>query len=289
MLEVNVVDFDQADDQSGPMDPRSESHAEGPSSIPYLAKGKYKAFSDTEHSDKEAVDAQIHADHQLALELEHRLNEEARKSKKLAKRNRQVERELQSMKEQAANQWIMSQTASSVRKSKTPLRVGGKLGHASSRLPEKSGLRHAMQGYDGGSNDPSSSSSSSSSLDEPRDKHNGDTSSSGDDIFRHEPESDHSSDSEGMKHRKHEKRHRHRVKLNALKYHQSFLKNEPPFKYSGEVQASTFKKWCQEVHNWIKDGCLGHKRGIRQSGKYLTGKAYKFSNKIFCRKELNIH
>ena len=38
-----------------------------------------------EHSDKEAVDAQIHADHQLALELEHRLNEEAHKSKKLAK------------------------------------------------------------------------------------------------------------------------------------------------------------------------------------------------------------
>ena len=109
MLEVNVVDFDQADDQSGPMDPRSESHAEGPSSIPYLAKGKYKAFSDTEHSDKEAVDAQIRADHKLALELEHRLNEEARKSKKLAKRNRQVERELQSMKEQAANQRIMSQ------------------------------------------------------------------------------------------------------------------------------------------------------------------------------------
>ena len=103
-----------------------------------------------------------------------------------------------------------------------------------------------------------------------------DSSSSSDDIFRHEPESNHSSDPKGTKHRKHEKRHCHRVKLNALKYHQSFLKNEPPFKYGGEVQARTFKKWCQEVHSWIKDGHLGHKCGICQSGKYLTGKAYKF-------------
>ena len=174
------------------------------------------------------------------------------------------------MKEQATNPHMTSQTASSARKSRTPLGAGGRLNRASSRLPEKSGLRRAMQGYGGGGgSDPSSSSSS------PSDR-SGDGSSSGDDIFRHEPESDHSSDSEGTKRRKREKRRRHRAKLNALKYHQSFLKNEPPFKYGGEVQASTFKKWCQEVRDWIKDGCLGHRRGIRQSGKYLTGRAYKF-------------
>ncbi|KIM76139.1 hypothetical protein PILCRDRAFT_13044 [Piloderma croceum F 1598] len=255
MLEVNVVDFDQADDQSGPMDLRSESRAEGPSSIPYLDKGKYKALSDTEHSEV-GVNDQIHADHLIALELEQRLNAEARKSKKLAKKYRKVERKLQSMKEQATNQRMPSQMASSVRKSRTPLGAGGKLRPASSRLPEKSGLRRAMQGYGGSGNDPSSSSSSSSDSDNPhaggrRQDRSGDSSSSSDDIFRHEPESDHSSDSEGTKHRKHEKRRRHRAKLNALKYHQSFLKNEPPFKYGGEVQASTFKKWCQEkVPDW---------------------------------------
>jgi hypothetical protein len=73
--------------------------------------------------------------------------------------------------------------------------------------------------------------------------------------------------------------------MNALKYHQSFLKNDPPFKYNGEIQASTYKKWCQEVRDWIKDGRLGTRQGIRQSGKYLTGKAYKFFEQDILQKE----
>ena len=117
VLEVNVVDFDQANDQSGPMDPQSESSAEGPSSIPYLAKGKYKALSEMGNSEKEDVDMQICADHQLAMELEQRLKAEAHKSKKLAKKYRQAEHKLRSMQEQATNQCMTSQMASSIRKS----------------------------------------------------------------------------------------------------------------------------------------------------------------------------
>jgi len=76
-------------------------------------------------------------------------------------------------------------------------------------------------------------------------KLSGSDSPSDKDIFRHQPESDHPSDN--TKRRKREKRRRHRAKLNALKYCQSFLKNDPPSKYNGKVQASTYKKWCQEV------------------------------------------
>ena len=144
-----------------------------------------------------------------------------------------------------------------------------------------------MEGYSGKHDDPSSSSSNSSESiqppkgnnrkgGDPSDSSSNSSQSSDGNIFRQEPESDHSSDSDGTKRRKHEKHCRHRAKMNTLKYHQSFLKNDSPFKYNGEIQASTYKKWCQEVHDWIKDGHLGHKRGIHQPGKYLTGKAYKF-------------
>jgi len=146
-LEVNAVDFDQAADQSGLEDLRSDSRTEGPSTVPYLMKGKYKAFSDNEqsdHSNKSAHQAQIAVDHQIALELERRLNEEARKSKKLEKRNKQMARKMQAMEDNAKKPREPSQTVSGTRKSHTPLGIGSKPGRASSRLPEKSGLRRAM-------------------------------------------------------------------------------------------------------------------------------------------------
>jgi hypothetical protein len=62
---------------------------------------------------------------------------------------------------------------------------------------------------------------------------------------------------------------------------QSFLKQDPAFKYAGEVQASLFKKWVHKVCDWIKQGQLTMKQGIMISGKYYTGKAYKFFEKHF--------
>ena len=129
-------------------------------------------------------------------------------------------------------------------------RLGVTLGtdRASSKLPERSGLHRAMRG-DGGNSEPSDSSSSDS------DNHRGngpeDSSNSGSDesvnyngrdLFRKAPGSDHSSDSKGTKRRKSEKRKQYRAKLQEIKFQQSFLKQEPPFKYGGEVQASLFKK-----------------------------------------------
>lgn len=111
----------------------------------------------------------------------------------------------------------------------------------------------------------SSSSSSSSS-----------GSSSGGDLFREEPPSDHSSDATKKQQKNRRKHQRHCAKLNALKYQQAFIKNDPPFKYNGEIQSNTFKKWCRKLCEWIKDALLSQKKGICLSGKYLTGKAYKF-------------
>jgi hypothetical protein len=153
---------------------------------------------------------------------------------------------------------------------------------ASSKLPERSGLHRAMRG-DGGKSEPSDSSSSDS------DDHRGngpeDSSDSGSDesinyngrdLFRKAPGSDHSSDSKDTKRRKSERRKRYRAKLQEIKFQQSFLKQEPPFKYGGEVQASLFKKWVREVRSWIKRGRLSTKQGIMTSGQYCVGKAYQF-------------
>jgi hypothetical protein len=104
-------------------------------------------------------------------------------------------------------------------------------------------------------------------------------------LFRKAPESDHSSDSEGIRRRKREKHRRHRAKLQEPKYQQYFVKQDPPFKYSGKVQASLFKKWVRELRNWIKRGRLSTKQGIKLSGKYCGGKAYKLT----FRCESNMH
>jgi len=291
VLEVNVVDFAEVADESGPKfigshaESYAENRAEGTSGIPYLAKGKYKAFSEDEGPSGEVADnAQIELDYKVALELEQRLNDEHRQMRKLKKKTRQMARKLQELR--ASNiAREGSQSMPGVHKSKTPISLSDKAGRASSRLPAKSGLWRVMQGYGNRDSDLSSSSSTASEsggMQKAEREHNRakDATESGwssdENIFHQEPELDHSSDSDATKRRKREKRRRHRAKMNELKYHQSFLKNDPPFKYNGEVQASTFKKWCQEIRDWIKDGRLGNRRGIRQSGKYLTGRAYKF-------------
>jgi hypothetical protein len=137
---------------------------------------------------------------------------------------------------------------------------------------------------DGGSTDPSDSSSSSDERDHRGNDPSGESDSdpkgsmnyNGRDLFRKEPESDHSSDSKDTKRRKSNKRKRHRAKLQEIKFQPSFLKQDPPFKYAGEVQASLFKKWVREMRDWIKRGRLTTKQGIMISGKYCTGQAYKF-------------
>ena len=123
-----------------------------------------------------------------------------------------------------------------------------------------------MKGYRNGNKMLSSSSSSLSRSGHQSDgvtkKSSGLDWSSDKDIFRHKPESDHVSDLEATKCHKCKMCCCHCVKLNALKYHQSFLKNDPPFKYDGKLRASTYKKWCQEICDWIKDGQLGTQHGI---------------------------
>jgi len=61
-----------------------------------------------------------------------------------------------------------------------------------------------------------------------------------------------------------------------LKYQQGFLKHEPPFTYSGEPNATSFKKWIREVCDWVSRARLSDWQGIRMLGKYLAGSAYKF-------------
>jgi hypothetical protein len=91
-----------------------------------------------------------------------------------------------------------------------------------------------------------------------------------------EPESDHASDSAETKREKRAARHTYHAKLNLLKYQQSFIKNEPPFIYSGDANTTTFKKWVREVRNWKDRARLTTGQSIRMLGKYLSGLAYRF-------------
>lgn len=164
-----------------------------------------------------------------------------------------------------------------------------KFTRASSTLPAKSNLKRAMSG------DPDGGSSSSESSSEPSDSEasdmvrtsrgrsssrrpqgDGSSSEAGDDVFDKEPDSDHPSDSESTKRHKREKRKKYRARMTRLRYQVNFLKEDPPFKYNGEVQASTFKKWVREMRNWAKRGRLSDRQGIKTSGKYLGGRAYHF-------------
>lgn len=301
-----------------------------PSNIPYLKKGKFKAFSDMEEerstlTEDEALHEQLKADWLYAQELQERIAHEEKRAARLKKKAKQMAEKIKSAKTQTHTRKEKPKDKSKAvdpgnqtrrSQSKTPLGLGTGVGRASTRLPKQSGLRRAMTGDDDDGDGPSSpssssseseSSSSSSSSDtgtesesltpkqkrnhkrkererrkkrkhtpeDPSDSSSSD-SSSGDDFFKKEPPSDHSSDDTVKRAKNRRKRQRHRAKLNALKYHQSFLKTDPPFKYSGEIQASVYKKWCRELRDWIKDGRLSQKRGVRLSGKYMTGKAYKF-------------
>ncbi|KAI5980359.1 hypothetical protein EDD15DRAFT_2383678 [Pisolithus albus] len=115
-----------------------------------------------------------------------------------------------------------------------------------------------------GSSDDSSSSSSEDDF------------SFGSDFLDEEPSSVLTDDSDRTKARKREKKHRYCAKLNKLKYQQSFLKDDPPFTYRGEIQVGLFKKWCRELRDWVKRARLDRKKSIRVAGKYLDGRAYRF-------------
>jgi hypothetical protein len=289
---VSIIDH--ASDKSGTEQAevyrRSVSRGKGPSNA---TQGKFEAEPDmAEPTMQDAGDDQeeINVDYRNAVELERKLNKALHKSQKLEKKNRQMKERLRTLRDRSQITDKTPRATSTVRKSQTPLGIGGKFDRASSRLPAKSGLLRAMTGYRNGNKFLSSSSSSSSRSSHRSDggtkKLSGSSWSSDEDIFHDEPESDHPSDSEGTKRRKREKRRRHRAKLNALKYHQSFIKNDPPFKYNGEIQISLFKKWCHEVRDWIKDGRLGSRRCIRLSGKYLSGKAYRFFEQNILQKRM---
>jgi len=101
------------------------------------------------------------------------------------------------------------------------------------RLPKESGMHHAIFDDDGADPDLSLSSleSSLNSL------------FGGKDIFHGEPASDHSSDAESIKREKCDLHCKHHAKMTMLiKYQQSFLKDDPPSKYSGELKAGTLKR-----------------------------------------------
>ncbi|KAG1840510.1 hypothetical protein F4604DRAFT_1690746 [Suillus subluteus] len=90
----------------------------------------------------------------------------------------------------------------------------------------------------------------------------------GADFLTLEPESDHD-----MKQITHWE---YWAKLNLLKYQQSFIKNDPPFTYNGEANATTFKKWVREVRDWKDQARLTTNQSLHMLGKYLGGQAYRF-------------
>ncbi|KAG2738352.1 hypothetical protein P692DRAFT_20758748, partial [Suillus brevipes Sb2] len=96
------------------------------------------------------------------------------------------------------------------------------------------------------------------------------------DFISLEPESDHASDSSEIKRSKCRARREYRAKLNLMKYQQNFIKNEPPFTYNGEANATTFKKWVREVRDWKDRAHLSTGQSLRMVGKYLGGQAYRF-------------
>ncbi|KAG2133736.1 hypothetical protein DEU56DRAFT_913853 [Suillus clintonianus] len=197
----------------------------------------------------------------------------------------------------------------SQRTGKHPVNLGGKppaeslhrFQRASSVLPAGSSVKRAMTGplhdaNDPGPDDSQSSSDSSSDDDEesstesdevskpPKGKRQRErsprtkalTPEFGVDFLAMEPESEHDSDSADTKRLKRRARREYRAKLNLLKYQQGFIKNEPPFIYNGEANATTFKKWVREVREWKDRAQLTTGQSLRMLGKYLSGQAYRF-------------
>ncbi|KAF9443692.1 hypothetical protein P691DRAFT_787636, partial [Macrolepiota fuliginosa MF-IS2] len=69
----------------------------------------------------------------------------------------------------------------------------------------------------------------------------------GPELFNEEPDSDHDSDSDSTRCQKREVCKRHHAQLKKLQYQAQFVKIDPPFVYKGEIQALSFKWWCQEI------------------------------------------
>jgi hypothetical protein len=250
--------------------------------------GPDKKGSSARQSTSREQQARINADYLVALEFERKEASRLRAQLAEAKRERGYDEprsrkvvevpgaeRAKSVKKETRSADVPSYRSTNIR----GVVIGTNRG--SSKLPKRSRLRRAMHG-DRGSSDPSDSSYGTDDFRE--NDLNPDVNSESDgsihyrgrNLFRKTPESDHSSDSEGIRQRKRENRCRHRAKLQELKYQQTFLNHDPPFEYSGDVQASLFKKWVREVRDWIKRGRLSTQQGIKLSGKYCGGKAYKF-------------
>ncbi|KAG0707133.1 hypothetical protein DFH29DRAFT_995447 [Suillus ampliporus] len=190
----------------------------------------------------------------------------------------------------------------------TAIPTNSRYQRASSVLPQTSSVKQAMMGAGPLATNPDPSDSSSDSLSDgeqsssesnlsetsiiqldkpqctesPRKARKGSpcgdppTNDFGADFLAIEPESDHDSDSAETKRNKRMARREYRAKLNLLKYQQSFIKNEPPFTYTGEANTTTFKKWVREVRDWKDRARLTTNQSLRMLGKYLSGQAYRF-------------
>lgn len=179
---------------------------------------------------------------------------------------------------------------------------------ASSILPSGSSIKHTMVGGTPKDLDPSkspldeSSGDYSSAESEDENKYckekgkthevraNHSNNNFGLDFLALEPESDHESDSPETKQSKHIACHEYHARLNLLKYQQSFIKNEPPFMYNSEANATTFKKWVREVWEWKDHTRLTTNQSLRMLGKYLGGQAYRFfeSNVLDLQKDYSL-
>ena len=149
---------------------------------------------------------------------------------------------------------------------RTPQRDATPIARASSVFPRESTVLRAMRGDPGSDHssssstttrqgerlnnlpprrpiapDPSSDSSSDGTTSDS--SSSSDDSSFGSDFFEEEPSTVFTNDSDQTKARKREKKRRYRAKVNKMKYQQSFLKEDPPFTYRGEIQVGLFKKY----------------------------------------------
>lgn len=156
---------------------------------------------------------------------------------------------------------------------------------ALSKLPRSSGLNQAIRGYPDPSGDPTDSSSGDIDGKDtekgggggkrpPKKPYKSDDSNSDNDLFWDQLESDHDRDSEDIKKRKQSQKRKAKARLAHLKFHQGFIKQDPPKSYNGEVNAGKFKCFCCEVYEYKCQSSCGERETVRLSGKWLTGKAY---------------
>lgn len=206
---------------------RNESNSIEP--IPYLNKGKWKAFSNAKLTSDEEQN-QINTDYLLALEIER--NEICKAKTKVEQLQWELDAacsDINLLKDQRSSpKPRKSSKAPEPHKENVPIsftqEIGLGLNQALSRLSKKLGMMHAIHGDSKGS-DPSSNSSSDSSESESEPEPNKKGEPSDDEsefeghiIFTTEPESDHASNSDQTKKRKHKKCRCHHAKLAEIKY-----------------------------------------------------------------------